>query len=169
MSPILGALFVFVMRVSDMSLDTLRMLFTVRGRKLLAGGIGVVQATVFIVAVSQVLKGPLTPWNVAGYALGFGSGVLLGIIIEERLAIGYTMFRIYSPSSGIEIAAALRQAGYAVTEIMASGRTGSYPVINCAVARRDQQSVRDLVDKIDTAAFITVDPVMPLQHGYFRH
>ena len=107
MTPILGALLVFVMRVTDMSLDTLRMLFTVRGRKWIAAGIGVVQATVFIVAVSQVLKGPLTVGNVLGYAFGFGTGVVLGMFVEERLAIGYTMVRIYSPQCGGEIAAAL--------------------------------------------------------------
>ncbi len=169
MTPILGALLVFVMRVTDMSLDTLRMLFTVRGRKWIAGGIGVVQATVFIVAVSQVLKGPLTLGNVLGYAFGFGAGVVLGIFVEERLAIGYTMYRIYSPQSGSEIARVMRDAGYAVTEIMALGRDGEYPVINCAVVRRDAQMIQSLIDKIDPHAFITVDPVQPLQHGYFRH
>ncbi|MCX7671965.1 MAG: DUF5698 domain-containing protein, partial [Anaerolineae bacterium] len=67
------------MRVVDMSLDTVRLIMTVRGRRLLAGGIGVIQALVFILAVSAVLKGPLTVWNVAGYALGFGTGVMLGM------------------------------------------------------------------------------------------
>jgi uncharacterized protein YebE (UPF0316 family) len=169
MSPVLGALFIFVMRVTDMSLDTLRMLFTVRGRKLLAGVIGVVQATVFIVAVSQVLRGPLTAWNVLGYALGFGSGVVLGIAIEERLAIGFSMLRVFSPQCGKEIAQALRGAGYAVTEIMAEGRTGMYPVVNCAVARRDMAAVRELIDKIDPQSFVTADPVQNMRHGYFRH
>ena len=74
-SPLAAGLFVFTMRVIDMSLDTLRMLFVMRGRKFLAGGIGVIQATVFILAVSAVLKGPLDPLTVAGYALGFGAGV----------------------------------------------------------------------------------------------
>ena len=168
MSPILGGLLIFVMRVTDMSLDTLRMLFTVRGRKLIAGGIGVIQATVFIVAVSQVLKGPLTFWNVLGYSLGFGAGVMLGIYAEERLAVGYTMFRIYSSAHGIEIAAALRDSGFAATEIMAAGRDGLLTVVNCAVARRDTARVRGIIETVDCSAFVTVDPVQPMQHGYFR-
>jgi uncharacterized protein YebE (UPF0316 family) len=167
MDPILGGLLVFCMRVIDMSLDTLRMLFVMRGRKLLAGGIGVLQALVFILAVSAVLKGPLTVSNVLGYALGFGTGVVLGMFFEERLAIGYGMFRIYSPLHGKEIAEALREAGFAATEIMASGRDGVYPVVNCAVARRDTARVHELIDKVDANAFITVDPVQPIQRGYF--
>jgi uncharacterized protein YebE (UPF0316 family) len=96
----MAGLFVFTMRVIDMSLDTLRLLFVMRGRKLLAGGIGVIQATVFILAVSAVLKGPLDPLTVAGYALGFGAGVVIGMLAEQRLALGHAMLRVYSPTSG---------------------------------------------------------------------
>ena len=70
MTPILAGLFVFVMRVTDMSLDTLRLLFVMRGRKLLASLIGAIQATVFILAVSAVLSGPLNVWTVLGYTPG---------------------------------------------------------------------------------------------------
>ncbi len=169
MSPVIGGLLVFFMRVADMSLDTLRMLFVVRGRKLLAGAIGVIQAAVFILAVSAVLRGPLNVWNVLGYAFGFAAGVMLGMFAEERLAIGFGMFRIYSPAQGRAIAQALRDAGHAATEFVATGRDGLLVVVNCAVSRRDAPSVHALIDKIDPGAFVTVDEVRPMQHGYFRH
>jgi uncharacterized protein YebE (UPF0316 family) len=169
LDPILGGLFVFAMRVIDMSLDTLRMLFVMRGRKWLAGGIGIAQATVFILAVSAVLRGPLNAWNVLGYALGFATGIVLGMTAEERLGLGYGMFRIYSPLHGHEIALALRGAGHAATEFLATGRDGAITVVNCAVSRRDTEAVHALIGKVDAAAFITVDDVRPLQHGYFRH
>jgi len=59
MEMFLAGVFVFAMRLIDMSLDTIRLLFVIRGRKLLAGLIGAMQATVFILAVSAVLSGPL--------------------------------------------------------------------------------------------------------------
>jgi uncharacterized protein YebE (UPF0316 family) len=59
-----------------------------RGRKLLAGLLGTIQAAVFILAVRTVLQGPLNFWTVVGYATGFGVGVVLGIVAEERLALG---------------------------------------------------------------------------------
>src|SRR5512147_6704 len=121
-TPLVAGLFVFTMRVIDMSLDTLRLLFVMRGRKLLAGGIGVIQATVFILAVSAVLKGPLDPLTVAGYALGFGAGVIIGMLAEQRLALGHAMLRVYAPASGAAIADGLRTAGFAVTEFRAHGR-----------------------------------------------
>jgi len=167
--PILAGLFVFSMRLIDMSLDTIRMLFVMRGRKLLAGLIGAAQATVFILAVSAVLSGPLNVFTVTGYALGFASGVVLGMFVEERMAIGYAMLRAYSPTSGRNIAEALRQAGHAATEIEARGKDGRMSVVNCVVARRNVSSVRALIDQTDPHAFVTIDEARTLQHGYFRH
>jgi|YNPNPStandDraft_1061719.scaffolds.fasta_scaffold24506_3 uncharacterized protein YebE (UPF0316 family) len=169
MEPLLGAFIVFCMRVVDMSLDTVRLIMTVRGRRLMAGGIGVIQALVFILAVSAVLKGPLTAWNVAGYALGFGTGVMLGMFFEERLAIGFNLFRIYSPGHGHEIAEALRAAGHAATEFPAYGREGTLIVVHCVVSRRDAPHVRAIIEQNDPAAFVTVEEARPMQRGYFRH
>ncbi len=169
MEPVLAGLFVFVMRVADMSLDTLRLLFVIRGRKFLAGGIGVIQATVFILAVSTVLRGPLNPLTVIGYALGFGTGVVIGIIAEQRLALGHVMLRVYSPTLGAAIAEALRAANFAVTEFVAHGRDGEITVINSALARRHTATAQAIVKQIDPGAFITVDEIQPLQRGYFRH
>jgi uncharacterized protein YebE (UPF0316 family) len=169
MHPIFAGLFVFAMRVTDMSLDTLRLLFMMRGRKLLAGLIGATQAAVFILAVSQVLRGPLNFWTVLGYAAGFGAGVALGMVAEERLAIGYGMFRIYSPARGAAIAQALRAAGHAATEFTAQGKDGAVTVVNCAVSRKDIPAVKAIIDEVDPGAFVTVDEVRPLQRGYFRH
>ena len=173
MTPLLAGLFVFAMRVIDMSLDTLRLLFVMRGRKFLAAGIGVVQATVFILAVSTVLRGPLDPFTVAGYALGFGTGIIIGMLAEQRLALGHAMLRVYAPgadaASGETIAVGLRAAGFAVTEFSAHGRDGEISVINSALARRDIARAQDIVRRIDPGAFVTVDEIQPLQRGYFRH
>jgi uncharacterized protein YebE (UPF0316 family) len=169
MPPVAAGLLVFALRLTDMSLDTLRVLFMMRGRKLVAGLIGAIQAAVFILAVSAVLTGPLNFWTVLGYACGFGAGVILGMIAEERLALGYGMFRIYSPARGAAIAQALREAGHAATEFTAQGKDGTITVVNAAVARRDIPAVRALVDRVDPNAFITVDEVRPLRRGYFRH
>ncbi|MCC6191587.1 MAG: DUF2179 domain-containing protein [Anaerolineales bacterium] len=169
MSPIIAGLFIFSMRVIDMSLDTVRLLFVMRGRRLLAGLIGALQAAVFIVAVSTALRGPLNAWTVLGYASGYGLGVILGMVAEERLAIGFAMFRIYSPARGAALAAVLRAAGHAATEFTAQGKDGTVTVINAAVPRKEIPTVRALIDSVDEHAFVTVDEVRPLRRGYFRH
>jgi uncharacterized protein YebE (UPF0316 family) len=169
MAPILAGLLIFCMRVADMSLDTLRLLFTMRGRKELALLFGIGEAAVFILAVSQVLKGPLNFWTVMGYACGFGTGTVVGMFAEERLALGFTRFSVYSLTRGAEISAALREAGHAVTEFSGHGQSGDLAVVTCAVSRKDAPRVHSLIRQVDPQAFVTLDEVRPLQRGYFRH
>ena len=168
MGPILAGLLVFLMRVTDMSLDTLRLLFMMRGRNVLSALIGATQAAIFILAVSQVLRGPLNFWTVLGYAAGFGTGVLVGMVAEERLALGYSMLRVYSTAHGAQITKALRGAGHAVTQFTGQGKDGSITLLTCAVSRKDIQSTRTMIIGLDPAAFITVEEVKPLHRGYFR-
>jgi uncharacterized protein YebE (UPF0316 family) len=96
----LGALGIFALRVGDMSMDTMRMLFVVRGRKGLAWGLGFVQSLIYIVAISTVLANLNNPLNIVGYAAGFATGNVIGMLIEERLAIGHIHFRIISSNLG---------------------------------------------------------------------
>ena len=168
LASILAGLLIFIMRVVDMSLDTLRMLFTMRGRKGLAFIIGITEATVFILAVSQVLKGPLNVWTVLGYAGGFGTGTVVGMLAEERLALGFTRFSVYSLARGNELAAALREAGHAVTEFSGQGQSGTIAMITCAVSRKDAAGVHGLIRRVEPEAFVTLDEVRPLQRGYFK-
>ena len=85
----LGALGIFALRVSDMSCDTLRMLFVMRGRKGNAWGLGFVQSVIYVIAITAVLQHLDNPLNVIGYAAGFATGNVVGMLIEERLAIGH--------------------------------------------------------------------------------
>ena len=168
MGPILAGLLVFCMRLTDVSLDTLRLLFMMRGRKVLSALIGGTEAAIFILAVSQVLRGPLNFWTVLGYATGFGAGVLVGMVAEEWLALGYSMLRVYSMAHGAEISQVLRSAGHAATVFTGQGKDGSIALLTCAVSRKDIQSVRAMIIGLDPAAFITVEEVKPLHRGYFR-
>ena len=168
LASILAGLLIFGMRVIDMSADTLRMLFAMRGRKSPAFFIGAAEAAVFILAVSQVLKGPLNPFTVLGYACGFATGTVVGMLAEERLALGFTRFSIYSLASGANLAGALREAGHAVTEFAGHGQSGDIAVVTCAVSRKDAPAVHDLIRRVDPQAFVTLDDVRSLQRGHFR-
>ncbi len=164
----LGALLIFTLRVSDMSLDTLRMLFVMRGRKSIAWILGFCQSVIFVVAITSVLANMNNPLNVIGYAAGFATGNVVGMLIEERLAIGHILLSIVSSRRGSAIAESLRDSGFAVTEIPARGKDGMVTLLNCNVLRKNVDKVRQLVNNVDDEAFITADDVRPLRRGYWR-
>jgi uncharacterized protein YebE (UPF0316 family) len=156
------------MRVTDMSLDTLRVLFVIRGRKSLAWIMGFFQSALWVVAITSVLSNLDNLWNVIGYAGGFATGNVVGMLIEERLAIGHGHLRIISSRRGKAVAEAIRDAGYAVTELPGHGKDGTVSVISCSVKRRDIDNVQSAVYEIDPEAFITVEDIRPLHRGYWR-
>jgi uncharacterized protein YebE (UPF0316 family) len=163
-----GAALIFFLRVCDMSLDTLRVLFVMRGRKQVAWVLGFIQSAIFILAIGKVLTQITNPLNIIGYAAGFATGNVVGMIIEERIAIGHLMVNIISPKLGSAIVTHLRQNGYAVTELSARGKDGMVSMINCSVLRKKVDAVHTLVNEIDPEAFITAEDVRPIRRGFWR-
>jgi uncharacterized protein YebE (UPF0316 family) len=165
---LLGAGLIFILRVSDMTLDTLRVLMVMRGRKPIAWLLGFFQSAIFILAISSVLSNLSNLLNVIGYAAGFATGNVVGMLIEERLAIGHINLSIVSPNLGSALANRLRDEGYAITEIPARGRNGVVTLLNSSVLRKNVQHVRGVVNEIDPEAFITAEDVRPVWRGFWR-
>ncbi|NUM49203.1 MAG: DUF2179 domain-containing protein [Anaerolineales bacterium] len=165
---LLSALFIFGLRVTDQSLDTLRVLFIMRGRKGVAWVLGFFQALVFVTAISTVLSNIDNPANLIGYAAGFATGGVVGMWIEEKLAVGYSHIRIISSRLGAAITEKLRGEGFAVTEMSARGKDGMVTLINCSVLRKHTHRVEKLVHEVDESAFITTEDVRPLARGFWR-
>jgi uncharacterized protein YebE (UPF0316 family) len=164
----LGALLIFVLRVSDMSLDTIRVLFVMRGRKALAWGLGFFQSLIFVIAISSVLTHLGNPLNVIGYAAGFATGNVVGMFIEEKLAIGHVLLTIVSSRRAAAVVEALRGAGFAVTEIPARGKDGTVGLLHVSVLRRDISHVEGVAMRADPEAFITQEDVRPVRRGFWR-
>ena len=164
----LYAVLIFFLRVADMSLDTLRLMFVVRGRRGLAWILGFFEAAIFVVAVSSVIQNLGNPLNVIGFAAGFATGNVVGMFLEEWLAIGFIQLRVISSRRGTALADRLRKEGYAVTEIPARGRDGVVTLLSCSVRRRQVETVRQVVSEVDAEAFITAEEIRPLRRGFWR-
>jgi uncharacterized protein YebE (UPF0316 family) len=139
-----------------------------RGRKSIAWVLGFFQALIFVLAISSVLSNLDNPLNVVGYAAGFATGNVVGMWIEEKLAIGHIHLNIVSSRLGSAIAEQLRAAGYAVTEIPARGKDGMVALLNISVLRKNVAQVHKLVNEVDPDAFITAEDVRPVRRGFWR-
>ena len=159
----LSAVGIFAMRISDVSLYTLRLLMTVRGRKALAWVFGFCQGVIYVTVIGIVLAN-LHNWaNILGYASGFATGLVVGMLIDALDA----HLRIFSPGQGIALSERLREAGFAVTEIPARGKDGTVTLLECKVLRRHSHQVQQLAQETDPEAFITVEDVRPVQRGFW--
>ena len=160
-----GPLVIFCLRIFDVSLSTMRILLSVRNQRLAVPIIGFFEVLIWIFAVGNAIRHLDSGWHVFGYASGFAAGSMVGIWLEEKLAIGLATLRIIS-RSGVELAEALRDRGYGVTEFAAQGREGRVEVVYTAVARREIGRVIAVVDEWDPEAFITVEEPRQVRRGW---
>ena len=166
--PWIAALFIFALRVVNMTLDTLRMLFMLRGKKALSWIVGFVVSLIYVVLLTSVLSNLNNLLYILAYAAGFATGGVVGMWIEERLAIGYVHLQIVSPRLGVVMAQKLRENGFAVTEIPARGKDGMVSMLSLSVRRKQVMEVESIVNDCDEAAFITSENVHPVQRGFWR-
>jgi uncharacterized protein YebE (UPF0316 family) len=163
--PLWGPIVIFLLRIVDVTLDTMRVLFMVRGRRLPAGILGFLMALVWIIAVGNAMKHLDSIWHIFGYAAGYGTGTMVGITIENFVAFGLIQLRIVSKHGGVEIAEALRDRGYGATEFSGFGRDGAVEIVQSVVQRAHMDEVLALVDKFDDTAFVTVEDPQVLRGG----
>ena len=160
MSLYLSALLIFVLRLIDQSLTTVRAL-VVSKNPVLGAFIGLVESAIWILAVSQVIKDINDPVLIAAYAFGFAGGTLLGIQLEKFIGIGSAVVRVFSPSKSARVAKKLRKKGFMVTEINAKGRDGAVTISWCIVTRRKLSKVLSIIRSINPDAYVTTDLANP--------
>jgi uncharacterized protein YebE (UPF0316 family) len=164
---LLIALLIFVLRVVYMSMDTLRFLFIMRGRKVSVWLLGFAEAAVFIVTIAYVLADTQNVFNLLAYAGGFATGNVVGMWMEERLAIGFAELRVISSWRGTAVGDQLREHDYAVTEIPARGKDGMVTMLTCSIRRKEIPEVEKLVREVDEDAFITTEDIVKVQRGFW--
>lgn len=164
---ILGAVFIFAMRICDVSLGTMRLIFLTRGQKYHAAALGFVEVTIFLIAISEVIRGVGTNWlYIFAYSAGFAAGNIIGVMLEERIAMGYSLVRIFTHKHGFEMAEALRNADFGATEIFGQGRDGTVYIVETVVRRKDLPFVQKLARDMDAKAFLVIDEARSLFQGY---
>lgn len=162
----LVTLSIFLLRCTDTTLSTLRMLAVFRGRRGLAWILGFTGSLLFVLAIAAVLENLSHPLNALAYAAGFASGSFLGIMIEERLAAGHSLLRIVSPDRGSAVIEALRESGRGATELTGRSESGTVTTIYCYVPRREVSLAQSQISALDPVAYVTVENVRQLRGGW---
>lgn len=105
-------------------------------------------------------------WLLTLWALAWVPG--WGMLLEERMALGFSEIRIISTDNGAAVAAALRAAGFGVTQMEGQGRAGSVSIVDVFVPRRNLQTVLRIAEETDPQAIVTVSEARAVQRAYWR-
>ena len=160
-------LLIFFARVVDVTLGTLRIIFVSRGKRYLAPLLGFVEVFVWVAVISQLVRGANNIVAYLAYAAGFAAGNFIGMLVEDRLAIGTLIVRIILPNDAERLISHLRAAGYGVTSVDGQGAGGSVKLVYSVVLRKNLSHVVNIIHQSHPKAFFTVEELRSTQSGIF--
>jgi len=174
---ILGAaaaipLLIFVARIIETSLDTVRTIYIARGHADLAACIGIAKTGIWLISTGLVLANLTDYWNLFAYLAGYGLGTQLGMEIEKRISLGHVMVRLITGGDSQQIIGRLAGLGYGMTRIEGSGSfSNTVSVILMIVPRPELGRLMEILSKDYPAVLYTVEDVRNIREGarVFHH
>lgn len=160
-------LIIYLCRVSDVTLGTLRNLFLSKNFKTLVPIVGFFEVMIWLVAVSQVLSHMDNFMCYAGWGLGYATGIIIGIKIDERLGLGLQMLRIITHKPCDEFVSALNRENLGATIIDGYGAKGPVKMVYLIIKRTDFKKVSSLIQTYNPDAFYTIEDVKEASKGVF--
>lgn len=152
-------LFIFLARILDVSLGTLRIMFVSKGMRGKATILGFIEVLIWIVIVAQIFQN-LDNWvNYVAFAGGFATGTYIGMFIEERMKMGVQIFRIIVGEESENLALKLNEAHFRVTEIDGKGKYGPVKILFTVAKRKRWRDLAEVVNQHAPEAFYSVEDV----------
>lgn len=160
-----GALLIMIMRISDVTFGTFRTILVVQGKKYYAAIAGFCEVLIWIFAMRYIVEHLDQTINLFGYATGYALGNIMGITLEQKVALGFSQINIVSLHHTDKIADELRSAKFGVTILPAEGSAGGVSILIVIVKRKYQRKVMEIAESIDKRSFITIQQAIPYR-GY---
>jgi len=159
-------LLVFLARILDVTIGTLRIIFVSKGLKHFAAVLGFFESLIWLIAVAQVMQN-LNSWQTyIAFACGFGAGNYVGVVIEERIALGNLLIRIITMKEADELVEVLWKAGYGVTSVDARGESGPVKLIFSITKRKNLNKIIAIIKKYNPNAFYTIEDMRYVNQTY---
>lgn len=158
---------IFVARIADVSVGTMRLIFISRGLKYLAPIAGFFEVLIWLLAIGQIMRHLSNPICYIAYAGGYAMGNYVGMLIVEKLSLGVVLVRVITEMDAAQLLDSLRAEHYGVTSIDGHGSSGQVKIIFTVVPRREVRKVVSLVKNFNPHAFYTIEEVGFVEKGVF--
>ena len=162
-------LMIFIARICDVSMETIRVIYISKGIKYLAPIIAFFEIVIWLLAMEVVMNDLSNVANFLAFAFGFAMGTYIGLVIEEKLSIGMVILRIITTEeSNEEIVSFMQSENYGITSLDASGSRGNVKMILSLVNRVDIPRITEHIRATNPHAFFSIEDVRYVNEGVFR-
>jgi uncharacterized protein YebE (UPF0316 family) len=160
-------LLIFFARICDVSIGTMRIIFVSKGKRNIAPFLGFFEVLIWIVAISKIMQNLDNYVNYIAYAAGFATGNFVGMLIEERLAVGVQMIRVITHQRGLDLVQTLNNNGFGATCVEAQGAKDKVHLIYTIVQRNDLKNVLEIINSFNPKTFYSIEDIRATNEGIF--
>lgn len=164
---VLIPLLIFLARICDVSIGTMRVIFISRGMKRIAPILGFFEVIIWLLAIGQIMKNVTNVAAYLAYGGGFAMGTYVGMLIEDKMSLGLAIVRIITKDCAAGLIQYLKESNYGITVIDAEGGMGKVKVIFTIVQRAKVQDLIETITNLNPTAFYSVADVRFASEGVF--
>ena len=165
---------IFVSRIADQTLGTIRIIFVSKGMKYLAPILGFFEVILWLIIMRQIFQNLNNALYYISYAAGFGMGNYIGMLIEEKMAMGVALIRIIPQKDSSLLLSHLKKSNFRHTSIKGYGSEGPVDIIFSIIKRKHVGEFTRLIKQFNPKAFFTIEDVKFVNEaqtadGYYRN
>ncbi|MCL2124999.1 MAG: DUF5698 domain-containing protein [Oscillospiraceae bacterium] len=158
--------FIFFAKLLEVAIATIRTVQTARGNKTVASMLAAVEITIWLIVTSTVLlRIAEDPLRAVAYGLAFVVGIYMGIVLEDKLALGLAQIEVIAEFEiAKQIAKQFRDHGYGVTTYDCEGLEGKKLAIVLKIRRKDVPCTIEVLQEYNDL-FVTITDIRKLSIG----
>ena len=165
--PWLLPIVIFFGRICDVTLGTLRIIFVSKGERYKAPIVGFFEVFIWVVIISQIFANANSLISYIAYAGGYATGNYIGILVENKIAFGYQLLRVYTKREGPELIKALNKKNIGGTVIKGEGAVSQVHIVEIVINRKSLNEAVEIITTFDANAFYVVEDIRSKQKGIF--
>jgi uncharacterized protein YebE (UPF0316 family) len=158
-------LLIFFARICDVTFGTFRIVMVAKGQKFIAPILGFLEVGIWIIVIGKIMQSMDNWICIIAYASGFATGNFIGLLIEDKIAMGIVKIQIITVKAATDLIHALIDNGYGITHHDANGANGKVSIIYSIINRKQIPVIIEMIKKYNPDAFYTIEDVKFVNRG----
>lgn len=171
MELLLICLKIFSARIIDVTLGTLRTIYTVKGKTLIAGLIALIEVFIWFLIAREALNMEIASlWVALAYSGGYATGTILGSTISNKFINQLISVEVITTKATAENISKIREAGFglSVVDTKNSINEKNNKILFITLNSKNLEKLKKIIRQIDDKAFMVVKESKIVQNGYIK-
>ncbi len=152
---------IFFARILDVSLNTIRTTFVLRGKTFIVAIIAFLEITIWFLVARTALNTELNIFIVLSYSGGYTTGTIIGTIITDKFI--KTNLEIIVISTKIKTTKKIKDSDFGVSIL---NKDANKTMLLIETNKKRLSELTNLLNKLDNTAFITIKETRTIINGY---